>query len=160
MVIVAGPNAVANAMLCWQAHGTGAPTRETCRCWSAPRSLGAFLGTFLLVTLPEDPLLVLLAATIVVFVVSYLRSPELRLRPETTHRWSPVVGSLAGVMQGALGVSGPVVGAWMHGYRLTSQAYVFSVTLIFGVSGSVQLGLLTADRPLHRGAVWRCRRWR
>jgi hypothetical protein len=54
------------------------------------------------------------------------------------------VGSIAGVMQGALGVSGPVVGAWMHGYRLTSQAYVFSVTLIFGVAGSVQLVLLAA----------------
>lgn len=143
VVIVSGPNAVANFMLCWQARDGRSDTRDlpvlvgTAFC-------GAFLGTFLLVTLPEDPLLVVLAATIVVFVVSYLRSPELRMRPETTRRWSPVVGSVAGVMQGALGVSGPVVGAWMHGYRLSSQAYVFSVTLIFGVAGSVQLVLLTA----------------
>lgn len=141
VVIVSGPNAVANAALCWQARGGRSATRDL-PVLVGTSFVGAFLGTFLLVTLPEDPLLIVLAITIVVFVVSYLRSPELRLQPETTHRWSPVVGSIAGVMQGALGVSGPVVGAWMHGYRLTSQAYVFSVTLIFGVAGSVQLVLL------------------
>lgn len=143
VVIVSGPNAVANFSLCWQARAGRSATRDL-PVLVGTSFAGAFLGTFLLVTLPEDPLLVLLAATIVVFVVTYLRSPELRMRPETTQRWSPAVGAVAGVMQGALGVSGPVVGAWMHGYRLTSQAYVFSVTMIFGVAGSVQLVLLAA----------------
>lgn len=141
VVIVSGPNAVANFALCWQARGGRFDTRDL-PVLVGTSFVGAFLGTFLLVTVPEDPLLILLAVTIVVFVLNYLRSPELRLQPATTRRWSPVVGSIAGVMQGALGVSGPVVGAWMHGYRLTSQAYVFSVTLIFGVAGSVQLVLL------------------
>ena len=142
VVIVSGPNAVANFVLCWQARGGRGDTRDL-PVFVGTAFVGAFLGTFLLVTLPEDPLLVFLAFTIVVYVVNFLRSPELRLQPATTRRWSPVVGSVAGVMQGALGVSGPVVGAWMHGYRLTSQAYVFSVTMIFGVAGSVQLVLLT-----------------
>lgn len=141
VVIVSGPNAVANFVLCWQARGGRAQARDL-PVLVGTAFLGAFLGTFLLVTLPEDPLLILLAGTIVVFVVNFVRSPELRLQPATTRRWSPAVGSIAGVMQGALGVSGPVVGAWMHGYRLPSQAYVFSVTMIFGVAGSVQLVLL------------------
>lgn len=144
VVIVSAPNAVANAALCWQARDGRAETRDLPALVSTSFA-GAFLGTFLLVTLPEEPLLILLAATIVVFVVNYLRSPELRLQPSTTRRWSPVVGAVAGVMQGALGVSGPVVGAWMHGYRLRSQAYVFSVTMIFGVAGTVQLLLLAAN---------------
>jgi uncharacterized membrane protein YfcA len=144
VVIVSAPNAVANAALCWQARDGRAETRDLPVLVSTSFA-GAFLGTFLLVTLPEEPLLILLATTIVVFVVNYLRSPELRLRASTTRRWSPVVGAVAGVMQGALGVSGPVVGAWMHGYRLRSQAYVFSVTMIFGVAGTVQLLLLTAN---------------
>lgn len=143
VVIVSGPNAVLNLLLCWQARGGRSGTRDL-PVLVGTGFVGAFLGTFLLVTLPEDPLLVLLAVTIVVYVVSYLRSPELRLRESTTKRWSPAVGTVAGVMQGALGVSGPVVGAWMHGYRLSAQAYVFSVTSIFGVAGSVQLVLLAA----------------
>lgn len=142
VVIVSGPNAVANFVLCWQARSGRGETRDL-PVLVGTAFLGAFLGTFLLVSLPEDPLLILLAITIVVFVVNFLRSPELRLEPSTTRRWSPVVGSIAGVMQGALGVSGPVVGAWMHGYRLPAQAYVFSVTMLFGVAGSVQLVLLS-----------------
>lgn len=143
VVIVSGPNAVANAALCWQARDGRSDARDL-PVLVGTGFLGAFVGTFLLITLPEDPLLVLLALTIIVFVVNFLRSPELRLAPATTHRWSPVVGSIAGIMQGALGVSGPVVGAWMHGYRLPAQAYVFSVTMIFGVAGSVQLVLLAS----------------
>ncbi|MDE0802817.1 MAG: hypothetical protein OSA99_05785, partial [Acidimicrobiales bacterium] len=34
---------------------------------------------------------------------------------------------------------------WLHGYRLPKQTYVFSVTLIFGLSGFVQLVLLAAS---------------
>lgn len=153
VVIVAFPNVCANFLLCWHARAGRAEARDL-KVLVGTAFLGAFLGTTLLVALPERPLLVLLAATIAFFVVMFLRQPELRLAPETTHRWSPLVGAFAGVMQGALGVSGPVVGAWMHGYRLAPTAYVFSVTMIFGVSGTVQLALLglagsvTAERAM------------
>lgn len=143
VVVVAGPNLVANAVLCWHAREGRHEARDL-RVLVSTSIVGAFAGTWLLVTLPEEPLLVLLAATIAFFVYRFWRSPALRLAPATTQRWSPLVGAAAGVMQGALGVSGPVVGAWMHGYRLTARAYVFSVTALFGASGAVQLVLLTA----------------
>jgi uncharacterized protein len=141
VVIVAGPNLCANALLCWAAREGVAESRDL-PVLVPTAMVGALVGTSLLVSLPEEPLLLLLAATIVVFVVSFVRNPGLRLTPATTQRWSPVVGSVAGVMQGALGVSGPIVGAWMHGYRLSPRAFVFSVTLLFGTSGLVQLGML------------------
>lgn len=143
VVIVAGPNIIANGLLCWGARDGRDEARDL-RVLVATALGGAVVGTSLLITLPEEPLLVVLALAIVVFVVTFLRSPELRLAPATTSRWSPAVGLAAGVMQGALGVSGPVVGAWMHGYRLSPRAYVFSVTMIFGTSGAVQLALLAA----------------
>lgn len=153
VVIVAAPNVTLNALLCWNARDGRDRQRDLGALvgWSFA---GAFVGTFLLVSVPEDPLLLALAATIGVFVVNHLRSPHLRLDPTTTGRWSPVVGSVAGVMQGAVGVSGPIVAAWLHGYRLPPPTYVFSVTAIFGVSGAVQLALLlgagevTPDRAL------------
>jgi len=151
VVIVAFPNICANALLCWHARAGRSETRDL-PVLVATALAGAVVGTTLLVALPEEPLLVLLVLAIAGFVVTFVRHPELRLDPATTHRWSPAVGALAGVMQGALGVSGPVVGAWMHGYRLSPRAYVFSVTTIFGTSGTVQLvllavaGALTAER--------------
>src|SRR5690606_30057777 len=65
----------------------------------------------------------------------------------------PVVGTAAGVMQGAVGVSGPVVAAWYHGYRLPKQTYVFTVTLVFGVAGAVQLAVLAATGAFDRSLV-------
>ncbi len=154
VVIVAAPNVTMNFLLCWQARQARGEARDLPRLVGAS-FLGAFLGTFLLVSVPEKPLLLLLAATVVAYVINYLRTPELRLDPTTTHRWSPAVGGVAGVMQGAVGVSGPIVAAWLHGYRLSARAYVFSVTAIFGVSGLVQLSLLGAAGEItaERGVV-------
>lgn len=143
VAIVAAPNAIANVALCWHARAGRSESRDLPVLVGAA-FLGAFGGTYLLVSVPEEPLLVLLAVTIALFVVNFLRRPDLRLAPATTRRWSPAVGAVAGVMQGAVGVSGPIVGAWIHGYRLSATAYVFSVTAMFGVSGAVQLGLLGA----------------
>ncbi|MCB0958279.1 MAG: sulfite exporter TauE/SafE family protein [Acidimicrobiales bacterium] len=144
VVIVAAPNLAANLILCWGARAGRAESRDLPLLvgWGA---LGAVVGTFALVRVPEDPLLLVLAATVAMFVVTFLRSPELRFSPTTTHRWSPVVGGVAGLMQGAVGVSGPVVASWMHGYRLRATAYVFSITTIFGASGAAQLTLLAAS---------------
>ncbi len=149
VVLVAAPNITANALLCWEARDARHEVRDL-PALLVSSVLGAVVGTALLVSLPEEPILLALVATIVAFVVSYLRTPELRLAEATTHRWAPVAGGLAGVMQGAVGVSGPVVAMWLHGYRLRARAYVHAATAIFGVSGTIQLALLVGAGELTR----------
>jgi len=144
VVIVAFPNLAANAYLCWEARLGRGESRDLPRLVVAG-VVGAVLGTLALLQLPETPLLLALAVTILVFSVLFLRHPELRMAEATSHRWSPVAGFTSGIMQGAVGVSGPVVATWLHGYRLTKTAYVFSVTLIFGVTGAVQVGVLATQ---------------
>lgn len=143
VVVIAAPNAAANAILCYRARHGRAHTRDLARLGGFGIA-GALTGTSLLVSLPEDPILVALAVTIVGFVIQSLRSPELRIPASTSRRWAPAVGTTAGVMQGAVGVSGPVLAAWLHGYRLDREAFVFSVTLLFFLAGTSQLGLLVA----------------
>lgn len=141
VVIVSAPNVVANGLLCIGARDGRVASRDL-----GPLVLfgmgGAIVGTFALVSVPEDPLVVALVLTIAIFIVTFVRSPDTAIPAVTATRWSPAVGVFVGVMQGAIGVSGPVVATWLHGYRLPKQAYVFSVTLIFGLSGLVQLILL------------------
>ena len=144
VVVVAVPNLVANAALGWHARDGRTASRDLDRLLAAG-VVGAVLGTFALTTLPEDPLLVVLIVTVVVFIVQFLRDPDLRIDPATSRRWSPVAGLGAGVMQGALGISGPVVATWLHGYRLEKAAYVFSVVSIFGLTGAVQIVVLGAQ---------------
>ena len=143
VVIVAVPNLVLNATLFYGARNGRAEARDL-PVLVGVGFAGAFVGTFALVSVPEDPLLIALVVTIVAFLVNFIRSPDLQIDPSTSRRWAPVVGGLAGIMQGAVGVSGPVVATWLHGYRLPKQAYVFSVTAIFGVTGAVQFALLLA----------------
>ena len=107
--------------------------------------VGVLIGTYLLVSLPEEPLLVVLIVIIAVFVIQYFRVPELNVSPSTSRRWSPLAGGIAGLMQGAVGVAGPAIAVWLQGYRLQRDAYVFSVTGLFLLAGLAQVTYLIAD---------------
>lgn len=67
------------------------------------------------------------------------------VQPATARRWAAPVGAVAGVMQGAVGISGPIVSSWIHSYRLPRDAFVLSVTLMFLLSGTTQLVVLAAE---------------
>lgn len=153
VVAVAAPNLAANVALCWHARAGRGEARDLGRLvgWGIG---GAVIGTIALVQLPDEPLLTVLAVTIVVFVVQYLRHPELRVAPDVARRWSPVAGTATGLMQGAVGVSGPVVATWLHGYRLPREAYVYSITMLFGVTGAVQLAVLLAQGEMTTVRAW------
>ncbi len=158
VVIVAIPNVAANVFMCWETRDGRGEARDLGRIVGFG-SVGAVIGTVALVNLPDEPLLIMLAATILVFVVQFIRKPDLTLSRSTTRRYSAPVGLVVGCMQGALGVSGPVVATWIHGYRLPPRTYIHSVTLIFGITGLVQLvilvgqGAITADRVVAIGAA-------
>jgi uncharacterized membrane protein YfcA len=151
VILIALPNLAANSWLWWESRDARAQTRDL-NVLVGFGILGAVAGTLALDRLPEEPLLLLLAATVLIFVVRILRHPDLRLSSATARRWSPAVGSVVGVLQGAIGVSGPVVATWIAGYRLAPRAYVRSVTFIFGVTGLTQIvvlasqGAFTVDR--------------
>lgn len=142
--IVAVPNLAANLYLCWESRDARGQTRDLGRLIGFGMA-GAVVGTLVLVRVAEEWLLIGLAATIGVFIVQFLRRPELEMDPLVARRWSPAAGTAAGLMQGAIGVSGPVVAAWLHGYRLPVRAYIHSVTLIFATTGAVQLVILLAQ---------------
>lgn len=144
VVIVALPNFGANAFLWWEARDAQRETRDL-GVLVTFGVVGAVIGTIALVNVPEAPLLVALAAMIVVFVIVFVRHPELEIDHRTARRGAPFVGTLVGLAQGSVGVSGPVVATWIHGYRLPPRAYVRSVTLIFGVTGLAQIVVLVAQ---------------
>lgn len=149
VVIIALPNAAANLLLNVHARRSAAETRDLL-VLSLTAIVGALIGTAVLVRVPEEPLLLALAATVLAYVVQFLRSPAFEIAPETSRRWAPGAGAAAGFMQGAVGVSGPIVAMWFHGYRLGKNAFVFSVTLLFLASGAAQAGLLAATGEFDR----------
>lgn len=143
VAVIALPNAVANALICFGVRHEISATRDL-PVLVITSFLGAVAGTFVLVRAPEEPLLLGLAATVFIFVAQRRRRPELRLEPKVTARWAPLAGALAGISHGAVGASGPIVAMWLHGYRLSKDAYVLSLTSIFLLAGLAQLAVLVA----------------
>ena len=152
VVAVAIPNLAANLWLCWSERSARDETRDLPRLL-VPGVMGAAVGTFALINVPEEPLLALLALTVLGFVVMFVRSPELRLTDQVTHRWSPAVGAATGIVQGAVGASGPVIATWLHGYRLGKGAYVFAITLVFSLTGSMQIAVLISQGEMTGGRL-------
>lgn len=158
VVLVALPNLGANLYLAWESRDVRGESRDLGRLVGFG-IVGAVVGTVALVHLPEEPLLIVLALAIGVFVVNFFRRPDLALDPRTATRWAPAVGSVAGLLQGSIGVSGPVVATWVHGYRQPPRVFVHTVTVIFGVTGAAQIvvlalqGQFTADRLIAAGVA-------
>ncbi len=144
VVLVALPNLGANVFLCWESRDARPETRDL-GVLVGFGVIGAVIGTVALTRLPEEPLLIVLALMIVAFIIQFLRRPDFAISRSVARRWSPVVGTVVGLMQGAVGVSGPVVATWIHGFRLPPRAYVHSVTFIFGVTGATQIVVLAAQ---------------
>ena len=116
---------------------------------------GAVVGTWLLKSLDNQILSLVLAGVIILYVTVFLTHPHLSIPPGVTRFTSPVVGAVAGVLQGATGISGPVLITYLHSFRLRKEAYVFSLTLLFQVYAVVQtftlvtVGLFDQERLLY-----------
>jgi uncharacterized membrane protein YfcA len=147
VVVIAFPNVLANAVLAVGARRSWSETRDL-PALALFGVIGAVIGTLLFVNVPEEPLILALVASIVIYVVNFFLHPDLHTTPRRSRRAAPFVGTIAGAFQGAIGISGPIVGAWIHSYRLARGAHVLSVTLLFLITGITQLLILVANGEL------------
>lgn len=144
VVVGALPNLALNLALMWTQRREWPKTRDLQRL-SIFAFVGGIVGTFLLVALPERPLIAALILVVLGYVVLRIVSPQFTIGPQTSHRWAPVVGSAAGVMQGAVGISGPIVVSWIQSMRLERHAQILAVTTMFAVAGAAQFPVLVAS---------------
>ena len=147
IVVIAFPNVLANLTLAAKERRSYPETRDL-PTLAAAGVVGAVIGTLLLVSVPETPLVVAIIVAIVGYVVLFFAHPELRTTPERSRRLAPVVGGIAGVFQGGVGISGPIVGSWIHSYRLPRSAHIMSVTSLFFITGLAQLIVLIGSGEL------------
>lgn len=141
------PNLALNVVLAWAQRDEWPSTRDLTRL-SAFAFVGGAAGTFLLVSLPSKPLIAALILVVLTYVVLKIVSPEFSVDPPASHRWAPLVGTLAGIMQGAVGISGPIVVSWIQSLRLERDAQILAVTVMFAVAGISQFPLLVASGEL------------
>jgi uncharacterized membrane protein YfcA len=147
VVTIAFPNLLANGVLSFRERSHVRETRDL-PVLAVASVIGAVIGAIAFVSLPEEPLVILLIIAILGYVITFFFKPDLQIGPERSRRLAPAVGGVAGVFQGAIGISGPIVGSWIFSYRLPRGAHIFSVTSLFLVSGTTQFLVLAGSGEL------------
>lgn len=147
VVTLALPNVVANGVLAFGEREHRTATRDL-PVLAITGVVGAVIGAVAFVSLPERPLVVVLILAIVAYVVAFFAKPDLRTGAERSRRLAPAVGAVAGAFQGAIGISGPIVGSWIHSYRLERGAHILSVTSLFLVTSLTQFIVFAASGEL------------
>lgn len=159
VVVMTLPGLLANGYLVWR-HREGRTEAPPLGRFIFGGSIGVAGGAFLLSQLSETALTSALAASVFAYIVWRIRWPEAEMSGRVAHRVAPAAGGLAGLFQGAIGVSGPIVVSFIHALRPPRAGHVFSVTALFLVIGGVQFvllfvfGLMTTGRFL--GSVVAC----
>ena len=105
---------------------------------------GVVAGTWLLKTLPERWLLVSLGLILLGYVVLRLARPTMVVGADLARRIGLPVGTAAGILNGATGISAPVGVTFIHWMGLERDAHVFAVSTMFFVMGAVQLPAMFA----------------
>jgi uncharacterized membrane protein YfcA len=117
--------------------------------------VGILIGTWLLTTLPTGYLSLALGISTILYILLRLARPDLAIGPAAARRWAPAVGVVAGVLQGATGVSAPVSVTFASGMRLSRPQFVLTVSTLFLAFALTQLpalslaGVLTWQRALY-----------
>jgi uncharacterized protein len=153
VVIMAIPGVITNSWLIWRFRGHLRATRDL-PMLLASGIVGAVIGTLGLDRLNAAVLALILAGMITFYLAVFVSKLQVALAPALTRRTSLPVGLVAGAMQGATGMSGPLLTTYLHSYRLPKHVYVVSLVTLFQVYAIVQVvmlfqvGLYTGSRLL------------
>lgn len=153
VVIMVIPGIVSNTWLLW-VHRTHARATRHLPALLLASTAGVALGTWVLVQVSERVLSLLLALVLGAYLVNLYANPRFSLSHTVGRYLSPAVGFGAGILQGATGISSPIIATYFHALRLDKRAYVFSVTAAFQIMSIAQFislyrfGLFTQTRLL------------
>lgn len=142
IAILSVPNLVSNLWQGWQHRADHLDLRFTVKFALAGAS-GAALGTYMLANLPDEALLVGVAISVFAYIAFRLARPHWVLPFAAAQRLALPVGTVAGMLQGAAGVSAPVSITFLNALRTDRSAFVATISAFFAAMAVVQIPLLT-----------------
>ena len=153
VLIIAPSNLFLNIGIAWKLreHHSRATTLKV---FTIAGLVGAGVGTLILPLIPEQTFRLLLLVILVAFLFNRLSGLSFTMEDQTAHRLAPIVGGIAGVFQGAAGVSGPIVTPWYLSVDIERDTFIYSIAAFFALTQIGQLGvaavsnLYTADTIL------------
>lgn len=142
IAILSMPNLVSNVWQGWQ-HRKHHLDRRFTATFALAGALGAGVGTFMLANLPHEALLIFVALAVFAYIGFRLAKPHWVLSFAAAKKLALPVGAVAGILQGAAGVSAPVSITFLNALRTERVAFVATISAFFAAMAVVQIPLLT-----------------
>ena len=138
VAVILLPSLATNGWLVWR-YGSERPPGYFLYAIPVGALAGIALGVALLASLPDRLLNLGVAAAIFVFVIFRIARPEWRLSEKAGRVLSLPAMFLSGLMQGATGISAPIVMMYLSSLRMERGQFIFCVSLVFFVAGVAQV---------------------
>jgi len=151
VAILVVPNLLSNVWQAW-AYRDKALSRRFLVLFAGGGMVGVVLGTYLLASLPQETLSLLVAFSVLGYIALRLAKPGWVLGRATADRFSGVAGTLGGLLQGATGISAPASITYLNAMRLPREAFIGTVSIFFVAMTAAQIpalwsvGILTGER--------------
>jgi uncharacterized membrane protein YfcA len=123
-------------------HRVHAPIWQRLRSLLVGAFVGTFAGAYLLFVLPAAAISLALGLFTLWYVATSLRVDRAPMAAHAERRLAPLVGLVAGTTNGAVGASGPILGAYLTAIGLRGAEFAFGISLIFFAMSVVRLGTL------------------
>lgn len=141
VALMAIPNFFTNTWQLWSFRGALVPGGFTW-LFAAAGGLGAVFGTGLLAILPAEPLMLLVAISVTGYVALRIVVPAFRVSLERGRKIVLPVGVVAGILQGAAGISAPVSVSFLNALRLPRPAFIATISAFFAAMTITQVPTL------------------
>jgi uncharacterized membrane protein YfcA len=141
VVVMALPSLIANAWLI-VVHRRHLPMMKAHRPFLALGFVGALIGTWFLAKLDDSALRVLLATWLGVYLFQLFTGKARSDLFAGKAGFAGPLGLAAGTLQGATGISAPVIAPYFHAHGLTLSAYAFAVASTFALLSAGQLAAM------------------
>jgi uncharacterized membrane protein YfcA len=144
VAVIAIPSALANFWLMVKNRSAASDIRWFLVPMMVAGVVGTLLGVWLLVSIDDRIMSVVLGVFMLLYIIWYLLDPERTIDDRLARRLAAPAGLGAGVLIGATGISAPVVGTYVHSLRLDRSRFVFAVSVPFFFLGLMQIVSLAA----------------
>ena len=135
------PGIVSNTWMLWSLRSHLRQSRDL-PVLLVTGAVGAVLGSWILKEVDSQALSLVVGALVLGYVVLRLTKPGFELGRSAERLLSPAVGLGGGLLQGAVGMSGPVLVTYLHSCRLPPPVYLVSLVTLFQAFTVVQVGAL------------------
>lgn len=151
VTVFAMPNLASNIWQGWQNRNNLLPLRFVV-LFATAGMIGAAIGTYMLSSVPGGVLKLIAAAAIFCYVGFRLAKPHWVLSFALASKIVLPIGTIAGIMQGAAGISAPISITFLSAMKLERRQFIATISVFFLAMVFVQLplmiyfGLMTKER--------------